>query len=435
MKTIFRIEGIGTEVLEGEGWTVREALSNIGLKPSEWKTDKMKETPTRITYEVVRKNPLAPKPNPAPQTEPVPALLALPAHPKTITVKRQLIIEALTVAQDIAAKKSMLPILSSALIDTSIPGILTLFSTNLEASWRVSIPCDSPEPVTCCIPIALTLQEVKALPKDISEVAFTFHKESLQVNDRCELHISEADEYPSEQDFPFNDPIQLRGLLEALTKVAPAMSDDETRYNLTGARIDPEEGKIVATDGFRLHMDDVAPKVAPAVTVPGHAVRMAIKHAISDELRMAMKPATEENPDEPIAVSFSMKGGTFTTRVIPGVYPDYLHLIPENPIRLRFSSKDFLQLLAGASPLSKQTVRLKANGTLTVEADGDSGAYSWQIPCETEAAKEAFTLTFNPKFLIEALKSFQYETAVMLVPPTYGACVINEKAVVMPVRV
>ena len=428
MKTIFKIEGIGTEIIEGEGCTVREGLSTIGLKPSEWKAEKVKETATRVIYEVTRK---PPKGFTLPEALKVPAL---PPHPKKVVVKRQLLIEALTVAQDIASKKSILPILSSALIDTSA-GTLTLFATNLEASWKVSIPCDSPEPMSCVIPIALTLQEVKALPKDISEVAFTFHKESFQVNNRCELHISEADEYPSEQDFIFGEPVSLPGLLEALTKVAPAMSDDETRYNLTGARIDPENGKIVATDGFRLHMDDVTPVVAPALTVPGHAVKMAIKHAISDEIRVAMKAGPEETPDEPVAVSFSVKGGILTTRVLSGAYPDYLHLIPENPMKLRFSSKDFLQLLAGASPVSKQIVRLKANGALTVEADGDSGAYSWQIPCETEAAKDAFTLTFNPKFLMEALKSFQYETAVMLVPQEYGACIINEKAIVMPVRV
>jgi len=417
MKTIFKIEGIGTETIEGEGCTIREGLSTIGLKPSEWKAEKVKETPTRVIYQVTRKAPKFAIPK---------ALPALPPHPKTVVVKRQLLTEALTVAQDIASKKSLLPTLSFALINTS-EGILTLFATNLEASWKVSIPCDSPEPVMCVIPIALTLQEVKALPKDISEVAFTFHKESFQVNNRCELHMSEADEYPSEQEYLFGDSLQLPGLLEALTKVAPAMSNDETRYNLMGARI--EEGRIIATDGYRLHMDDVTPVPVPALTVPAHAVKMAIKYAISDEIRVAMKE------EDVAAVSFSMKGGILTTKVLGGIYPEYKHLIPENPMKVRFSSKDFLQLLAGANPVSKQTVRLKANGTLTVEADGDSGAYSWQIPCETEAAKDAFTLTFNPKFLIEALKSFQYETAVLLVPREYGACIINEKAVVMPVRV
>ncbi len=469
MKSIYRIEGIGTEVLVGEVASTKEGLEAIGLNPREWVTEKIKETPTKVEYRVTRKpskstavetpapastvqtehldptapEEIAPATEAAPSGEPSettektePAESAAPGPepvdltPRTVTIKRQLITEALAVANDVTAMKGSLPILSFTMLDTTKPGVCTVSATNLAESWRVSIPCDSPEPVVRCIPTALTLLEVKALPKDISEVVFTFIGETLQVNSRCELNTTDAAEYPVLV-FPDGPPVQLSGLLEALRKVAPAISDDDSRYALTGARVDPSRGKVVATDGFRLHIDDVTPAQAPSFTVPRQAVKIAVKHAISDEFTVA--PGEAE--DQVDMVSFPMKGGLLVTKCVQGNFPDYQDIVPPSAVKLTFSSKDFLQLLDGANPLSKQSVRLKANGSLSVEAESETGAsYSWQIPCETEGAEGPFTLAFNPKFLIDALKSFQYETTVMEVPASYGACTINKKAVVMPIR-
>jgi DNA polymerase III sliding clamp (beta) subunit (PCNA family) len=45
------------------------------------------------------------------------------------------------------------------------------------------------------------------------------------------------------------------------------------------------------------------------------------------------------------------------------------------------------------------------------------------------------TLHFNGRFLFDAIRSFPLEEVVLKAPDTYGACLLNGKAVVMPIRV
>ena len=48
--------------------------------------------------------------------------------------------------------------------------------------------------------------------------------------------------------------------------------------------------------------------------------------------------------------------------------------------------------------------------------------------------KKKFRLVFNGRFLAEALKSYPAMLTTLGAPEGYGACLINEKAIVMPIR-
>jgi DNA polymerase III sliding clamp (beta) subunit (PCNA family) len=44
-------------------------------------------------------------------------------------------------------------------------------------------------------------------------------------------------------------------------------------------------------------------------------------------------------------------------------------------------------------------------------------------------------MVFNARFLTDAIKSYPLERVTLQAPDGYGACLINEKAIVMPIRV
>ena len=72
---------------------------------------------------------------------------------------------------------------------------------------------------------------------------------------------------------------------------------------------------------------------------------------------------------------------------------------------------------------------------LTIQSDGGSGAYKWQMPCESVLKRQTISFEFNPRFLTDAIKAFPADQVTLRLPDSYGACLVNEKAVIMPMRV
>ena len=83
---------------------------------------------------------------------------------------------------------------------------------------------------------------------------------------------------------------------------------------------------------------------------------------------------------------------------------------------------------------SSRSVVLRANGDLTIEALGEAGEYSWHIPCQCTG--NPLALAFNLQFLSDAIKAFAGDGLVTLrcQGQEHGPVLINDNAIVMPIR-
>jgi DNA polymerase-3 subunit beta len=285
--------------------------------------------------------------------------------------------------------------------------------------------------------------EIKALPAEVETVELSYSEEpankssmsgnlkfrSLSVNGRCTLFCADPEEFPEIAAIEQENFVSIGDLAKAIKAVIPAVSKDETRYSLTGVYIDPVNKIAAATDGYRLHSENINPDhAAPAVIIPLRTASLLLQYPLNETM------ATNEAKDR---VVFIVSGGTLISRVIDGNFPDVKNVIPANTIRASFASEAMLKLIDGALPLSEQTgVLLTFNGGLEVRSESDAGHYKWNIPCTAEGlAGDSATFSFAPRFLIDALKSYPQETAIIEMPEEYGACLINGKAVIMPRRV
>jgi DNA polymerase-3 subunit beta len=348
-----------------------------------------------------------------------------PFEPLHLDLSRELLIEALKVAMDITEKKSIMPILSHVHLKSSNKTGFTLClieATDLQVSWIRALHCKG-DSVDRCIPAKLLMKEVKALP-DGARVDLTFSRDSVSVNGRCDIITADGEEFPEiKVDPDLVDSIPIENLSEGLKRISPAISTDETRYVLTSALIDPENGKVVGTDGFRMHLGDIKGP-GPRLLIPRNAVKLLTKHGTTDAVKVI---------DEKLAV-FSVAGGVITTRLMEGNFPNYADVLPKPKTTITFNSADFLKLLEGALAVDSTRVVLGFdNGNLTLQSENGVGTYDWRLPAEGPAKK--FCLTFNGMFLVDALKSFPAVLATLGAPEGYGACLINEKAIVMPIRV
>lgn len=401
MKTIVRIENVGTEVILGR-CTVREAMSILGLDHREWKTHKIKEDEKKVEYQLTRK--------PAPFV------------PKKISVSRREIEETLKVAADFIATTPM-PILQCVRI-SSAGTSLTICATDLERSWRRIVPVAG-DVVDICVPLKLLYSEIKALHSNITIVEIELPTEkAISVNGRCQLNISSADEFP---EFPAADgeAVSIHELDLKLKKVIPAVSKDEARYVLNGVFFDFEKGKLVATDGFRLHHEEIETTPLTGIIVPRKTAALIVKYPGTEEIRVS------ENH-----ISCRLKGGEMVSRLISGQFAEYASVLESaNPGNtFEFDSKEFFKVLQGAIPVAdSKTIILTVNGALQIETSSENGTYRWQIPCKS---MKPATLRYNFAFLADAINAYAGDgNVVVSFPDDYGATTINGKALVMPIRI
>jgi DNA polymerase III subunit beta len=304
-------------------------------------------------------------------------------------------------------------------------------ATDLERTWTTLIPSQGGT-VNKCIPLDTLLKEIKALHSDILTVELKFTGDWVEVNGRCRIVTVDGKEFPVLPSVT-GTKVEISGFADLLKRVIPAAGESDTRYTLNTVLVDLEGGHIVATDGHRLHIDDIAAVAeGKKIMFPRKTALLVAKHAVSGSFEIA---------DNWIVMDLA--GGQMYSRLVEGTYPAYDQVIPKgNPIRVRFQGAELLKILEGALPLCRNdAVKITVNGRLEVATSNpDLGEYNWRMPCRSEGkGDEALTIGFNAKYVIAAVKSFTTkendEVTLELTDKPLAACILNSKAVIMPMRI
>jgi DNA polymerase III sliding clamp (beta) subunit (PCNA family) len=252
-------------------------------------------------------------------------------------------------------------------------------------------------------------------------------KDQVSVNARCFIKLSDPTEYPKIEPIDPTAQICIADLASKVKRVFPAISTDETRYMLMCVYFDFTSGMIVATDGFRLHGEEMEKRDIDPVALPRSAANLIVKHPGSGVMRIS-----------DTRISFDLAGGELLVRPMVINYPDWKGILEgfTSDTVLEFSTEQFLKVLEGVIPVTdaSKSVVLSANGDLTIEALGEMGAYSWHIPCYMTGTPPV--LTFNLKFLSDAIKAYSGDGLAVLrcQGQEHGPVLINDHAIVMPIR-
>lgn len=349
----------------------------------------------------------------------------------TLVFKREELEGALRTAQDFVEKKHLLPALKCARINTEADPVAgqnaVLSVTDFVTSWTKRIECAGSS-ADICVPAELLYKEVKALGGDVETVTLSIEGNAVVVNDRCAILTQPAKDFPDIQPAE-GVSFEVKALAEKFARVASVASDEEVRYNINGVFFDFKNGKVVATDGHRIHFEDMDVAEAAGFIIPKKAALIAAKRAAGDDIKVGEK-----------TVSLHVSGGVMVARFVDGEFPDYLKVVPkDNPVRIEFMSKSLLDIFNGALPFSEgnmKIVRLTINGAITVETSAPSlGSYKWQIPCMSLGKEKDIEIGFNAAYLADALKAFANDApGVLELKDPLSPVLVNGKAVVMPVR-
>lgn len=232
-----------------------------------------------------------------------------------------------------------------------------------------------------------------------------------------------------------------KDLAEALARVTPCISTEETRYYLNGILFHPEEGQLrfAATDGHKLAAfttDQSYPADAPEIIVPRRYCeamqRLAAGHGgtvsfawDTGKIRATIGPAT------------------LTGKVIDGTFPDYRRVIPPtgepalvDPALLRAAIKR-VQLVSTEKTRAVRLARSAGKMVLSVTSP-EAGEASEEVAAENSVEQEC---GFNSIYLDTMLAaiggdSIEIHHADPAAPALFRRAVADGMiGVVMPMRV
>ena len=261
---------------------------------------------------------------------------------------------ALKLAGNNIDKKAHMPILSHVLVDVA-KGRMTISATDLETylSTRVQLlPTSADLEFQAVVPWKKFHAIVSAAGKGTDEIKIEKTDEKLIVSvgrgeyPLDELPVDDFPRFPTVDNTPFQTGTTAAkftgaGLLDILTKVLPAVSDDEMRRSLAGVCFDGRNNAIVATDGHRLHYVEVNTDFV------GNVDFMVSKQS-AKVLSSVLKAKTENVHIRRRDNFLSFVGDDFelVTKKVDSEFPDWTQVVPsQSKHEVTISNPDFNESL------------------------------------------------------------------------------------------
>lgn len=228
--------------------------------------------------------------------------------------------------------------------------------------------------------------------------------------------------------------------LDALERVQPAISTEETRYYLNGVFFEKEKDgnpwayNLVATDGHRLHratvqIPDAAGKVdaTGGIILPRKLVSLLLSMRPKKDdpaISMAIHPSYVPNDETatetltknagPGTIRFKANGAVITGKPIDGTFPDYRRVIPtDRKLFATFNRLDLLRALEAMTALGGEKSRAVkmdfAIGRVNLSRKWAEGSAEFpHVSCEVDGmdAMQTFAVGFNANYLTAALNQF-----------------------------
>lgn len=340
------------------------------------------------------------------------------------SINKTVFIQALQATKRAISSKNAIPILSTIKIEVGTDGlILTGSNGQISIEHFLSIQDQDAGLLissTGAILLEATffLNVVSSLPDIVLDIKEIEQKQVVLTSGKSEITLKgkDAEQYPRLQEVATRKPLVLETKLlkEIIQETAFAASTQESRPILTGVHFSltaNKELKSVATDSHRMSQRRLLLETAGDdfdVVIPSRSLREFVS-VFTDDIE------TVEVFFSNNQLLFRSEQISFYTRLLEGTYPDTDRLIPtEFQTTVIFDTINLRHAMERARLLSNAT----QNGTVKLEIAGGLVSAHVHSPEVGRVHEELDTLevtgndlviSFNPTYLIEALKAVQAE--------------------------
>lgn len=340
------------------------------------------------------------------------------------SINKTVFLQALTITKRAISSKNAIPILSTVKMEVSTEGI-TLTGSNGQISIEnfISIQDENAgllisSPGSILLEASFFINVVSSLPDIVLDVREIEQQQIVLTSGKSEITLKgkEAEQYPRLQEVSTAEPLILKTsvLKETINETAFAASTQESRPILTGVHFVLTENKYlktVATDSHRMSQRKLTLDKSGDnfnVVIPSRSLREFVT-VFTDDIE------TVEVFFSNNQMLFRSEHISFYTRLLEGTYPDTDRLIPtEFNTTAIFDTAKLRQAMERARLLSNAT----QNGTVKLEITGgqvSAHVYSPEVgrvneELDTlEVTGEDLVISFNPTYLIDALKAANSE--------------------------
>lgn len=341
------------------------------------------------------------------------------------SINRSLFIQALNATKRAISSKNAIPVLSTIKIEVSSTDI-TLTGSNGQISIENTIPVSNENAGLLITDTGTILLEANFFINIISslpDVTLDFKEiEQHQVvltSGKSEITLKgkDVDQYPRLQEVSADNPLVLETkLLKSLiNETAFAASTQESRPILTGVHLtlsNHKDFKAVATDSHRMSQRLLVLDKASTdfnVVIPSRSLR-EFSSVFTDDIE------TVEIFFSPSQILFRSENISFYTRLLEGNYPDTDRLlINQFETEATFNTQALRHAMERAFLISNAT----QNGTVKLEIKENTisahvnspevGKVNEELEIVEKSGSD-LTISFNPTYLIEALKALKSET-------------------------
>lgn len=359
------------------------------------------------------------------------------------SIARAAFVEGLKSVQNIVLSKTTIPVMQNVLLEAS-GDKLKMTTTDLDISIISTVFAQVDEPGSTTLPAKILFSMISCVAEGIIEV-------TVDENERASIRAGSAKfklaGIPAEN-FPhlpvdeeaFGYAIEQATLKEMLRKTGYAAPQDDARRALKGVLMQFENGELtmVATDGRRLAMVtkelDFPETANQRVTLPTKSVT-ELQRALQNEGEAIVKIQNSQ-------ICFAMGSVVMYSKLLDEPYPNYRQVIPiANNFTVVVDRQQLVTALERVnvmtSDISSTNLNFSGNLLQISSSAGDIGEARDEVVIKYDG--EDINITFNPVYLLDALKSIDDDEVKFLLrdgnSPAIIKCSIPFIYVIMPLKV
>lgn len=344
------------------------------------------------------------------------------------SINKSFFLQALNATKRAISSKNAIPILSTIKIEVHAQHIV-LTGSNGQISIENTIPVSNENagllitsPGAVLLEANFFINIISSLPDVSLDFTEIDHHQIVLTSGKSEITLKgkDVDLYPRLQEMTTENPLVLKTKLlkSIISETAFAASLQESRPILTGVHMvlsEQKEFKAVATDSHRMSQRKLTLENTSAnfnMVIPSKSLR-EFSAVFTDDIE------TVEVFFSDSQVLFRSDYISFYTRLLEGNYPDTDRLLTNSfETEVTFNTVALRSAMERAYLISNAT----QNGTVKLEITSDSisshvnspevGKVNEELDSISQSGSD-LTISFNPTYLIEALKALKSETVMI----------------------